>query len=80
MISHIDRGKCIGCGRCADRCPLDTIRMDGEGRAFIAYPEDCMTCYICERLCPVGAVTVDPARGEFPPVFPDWEAAKGGVQ
>lgn len=73
MIQSIDRDACVGCGRCVERCPLDTLRLDADGKAYIAYPEDCMTCYLCERVCPAGAVDVDPDRGWFPPVFPQME-------
>ena len=37
-----------------------------------------MTCYICERLCPSGAIFVHPFREELPPVFPDIPKALGG--
>lgn len=71
MIRCIHKDLCIGCGQCAELCPLDTLRMTSSGKAYIAYPEDCMTCYLCERICPAGAVDVDPDRGSFPPVFPE---------
>lgn len=71
MIEYINSEKCIGCGICIDKCPLDTIRLNDEGKAFIAYPDDCMTCYICERLCAQGAINVHPFRETLPPVFPE---------
>ena len=49
-----------------------------NGKAFIAYADDCMTCYICVRLCPSGAIFVHPFREELPPVFPDIPKALGG--
>ena len=78
MIQSIDAEKCIGCGTCAARCPLDAIRMDG-GKAVIAYPDDYMTCYICERACPSGAVFVHPFKEKLPPTFPgpQYEAVEG---
>lgn len=71
MIESIDAEKCAGCGLCVDKCPLDTLRMNAEGKAYIAYSEDCMTCYICERFCTAQAITVHPFREMLPPVFPD---------
>ena len=70
MIANIDREKCVGCGTCVERCPLDTLRLDGAGKAYIAYPDDCMTCYVCERLCPVGAIFVHPFKEILPSVYP----------
>ena len=35
-------------------------------RAYIAYPDDCMTCFACETHCPAGAIDVDPFK-EFHP-------------
>ena len=70
MIQRIDTDLCIGCGSCVEHCPLDTLRMNPEGKAYIAYPEDCHTCYLCEQSCPAGAVTVHPFKKPFPSAFP----------
>ncbi len=79
MIQHIDDAKCVGCGVCVQKCPLDTIRLNEQGKAFIAYPDDCMTCFVCERLCPAGAIFVHPFKEKLPPVFPGprYEAVEG---
>lgn len=69
MITHIDKSKCIGCRKCADICPVDSIRMV-EGKANISYGEDCMTCYICELGCPTGAIFVHPFKASPPEVLP----------
>lgn len=61
MIENLDPGLCTGCGTCVDACPMDVIRMEEDsGTARVVYPEDCMTCYNCERLCPATAVRVSP--------------------
>ncbi len=52
MIEKIDADICIGCGQCVKLCPLDTLRMNDNDKAWIAYPDDCMTCFICEIGCP----------------------------
>ena len=43
MIQHIDDAKCVGCGVCVQKCPLDTIRLNEQGKAYIAYPDDTLT-------------------------------------
>lgn len=66
MIAKIDPQKCIGCGKCAAVCPLDTIRMGQDGKAYIAYPDDCMTCFVCEMNCPKQAIYVHPFKEIMP--------------
>lgn len=78
MIQTIDQEICIGCGQCIAICPLDTIRMNDDEKAFIAYPDDCMTCFLCERTCPSGAIDVSPLRETLPPTFPDIPLSLGG--
>jgi len=58
-IEHIDPALCIGCGACAESCIMDVIRINEEnGKATIAYGNDCMSCLCCEQDCPTGAITV----------------------
>ncbi|MBI2955555.1 MAG: [Fe-S]-binding protein [Chloroflexi bacterium] len=42
----------------AESCSVDVIRLDAEGKPYIAYPEDCHICFLCSRDCPMGAVEV----------------------
>ncbi len=67
-VEKIDRSKCTSCGRCYDVCPMDVFQ-EIERRPFIAYPEDCMSCYLCEIECPRGALHVTGARAREIP-FP----------
>ena len=45
---------CVGCGRCAEHCPPQAIRIVG-GRAVID-EKKCIRCYCCQELCPADAV------------------------
>jgi len=68
MIESIDEARCTGCGLCAEVCPLDTLRLNREsGKAYIAYGDDCMTCYACEMACPTNAISVHPFKEPLPP-------------
>jgi NAD-dependent dihydropyrimidine dehydrogenase PreA subunit len=70
MIERIEETKCTGCGLCVAACPLDTLRMSRQnGKAYIAYGDDCMTCYVCEMTCPAGAVSVHPFKEPLPPTI-----------
>jgi uncharacterized protein (DUF362 family)/NAD-dependent dihydropyrimidine dehydrogenase PreA subunit len=54
------KGKCIGCGRCAEVCPEKpaVIKMIPNGN--ISNPSwnmnQCIRCFCCQELCPVGAI------------------------
>ncbi|HLE02542.1 MAG TPA: 4Fe-4S binding protein [Dehalococcoidia bacterium] len=59
---RIERAACNGCGICVESCPTDVIRMDGEGRAYAAYPEDCQACYLCVFDCALEAISISLAK------------------
>jgi NAD-dependent dihydropyrimidine dehydrogenase PreA subunit len=48
---------CTGCGICVESCPLDVLRM-ADGKAVVAYPDDCQACWLCAIDCPRRAVEV----------------------
>jgi len=45
---------CVGCGLCAENCPVQTINMV-QGRARIDLG-DCIRCYCCHEVCPEQAI------------------------
>jgi uncharacterized protein (DUF362 family)/Pyruvate/2-oxoacid:ferredoxin oxidoreductase delta subunit len=47
---------CVGCGICAQNCPMQTIRM--EGRRAVINLSNCIRCYCCHELCPEKAITL----------------------
>ncbi len=53
MAHIIDAEKCIGCGACAEECPVNCIvEKDGE---FAINADECIDCGACEGACPVEA-------------------------
>ncbi len=54
---EIDRDKCDGCGVCVEICPMDVLRLDEDGKAYVKY-EECWYCGSCMLECPKKAVTL----------------------
>lgn len=53
---EINPGWCKGCGICIEFCPKDVIDWDEDGRAYPFRPDRCISCELCERMCPDLAV------------------------
>lgn len=56
MSIRIDQTKCVGCGRCAEACPGNLLRINTRRKAEIRIPEDCWGCTSCMKECPAGAI------------------------
>ncbi|MBW2733365.1 MAG: ATP-binding protein [Deltaproteobacteria bacterium] len=54
-LAVIDQGQCSGCGRCAEVCRFDAIRVD-EG-IYTVDDLGCEGCGYCARVCPDAAIT-----------------------
>lgn len=60
MQIQVDPERCNGCGICADICPCDVFRLNGEtGLAEGQYEVDCWYCGACEQDCPTNAISVN---------------------
>ena len=58
LITYTIGTDCIGCTRCAQRCPADAI----AGTAFQRHeidPDACVRCDTCRQVCPAAAVKVE---------------------
>lgn len=51
---------CKGCGICVSFCPKDVLALSHHGKAYVAHPQRCIQCRLCEQLCPDFAVSVKP--------------------
>jgi NADH:ubiquinone oxidoreductase subunit F (NADH-binding) len=57
IITYSITDNCIGCTKCAQRCPVDAI----ENRPYEIHSIDtdkCVKCDICRQVCPVDAVVI----------------------
>jgi len=61
----VDWETCIGCGLCAETCPIEAISMTSEKKASIS--DICVDCKACTKVCPKDAIC------------PDHEPKEGGV-
>ncbi len=57
LIRYGISDRCIGCTRCAQRCPADAISARPHQRHEID-ERACTRCDLCRQTCPVGAVEV----------------------
>ena len=58
MIELILSDRCSGCGDCIAACPSNVFEADASGKAAIARPQDCQTCFLCELHCRADAIFV----------------------
>jgi NAD-dependent dihydropyrimidine dehydrogenase PreA subunit len=70
VITNIDAGKCIGCKTCVEVCMKDVLRWSEDNKKpFVAYSDDCQTCFNCEINCPGAAIYVHSRHKER---IPPW--------
>ena len=76
--ASIDPALCNGCGRCAERCQVGAIAVDGAVHSVLR--EACIGCGLCVTGCPTQAATLSrrpDAQEVLPPSdFAAWEKAR----
>jgi NAD-dependent dihydropyrimidine dehydrogenase PreA subunit len=54
----VNEAACTGCGACVELCPPDVLRLSAAAVAYVAYPNDCEACYLCQLGCGFRAIEV----------------------
>lgn len=68
-LMDYDKEKCIGCGACAQRCPMEAISFDDDG--FCIHSQPCVRCGQCVSVCPADARILR-AREDYPTLPKDY--------
>lgn len=63
-VASIDEDKCTNCGICESYCRFVAIHYKDGGGLYIN-PFQCEGCRLCERVCPVGAITSQRSENNF---------------
>ena len=54
---EVDEEKCVGCGECAEMCPVDVYEIQNE-KSVVVNGEECLGCESCIEVCEHEAITV----------------------
>jgi Na+-translocating ferredoxin:NAD+ oxidoreductase RNF subunit RnfB len=72
----IDPDECIACGACIERCPVDAIAEDENGKAKMERAK-CIGCGVCVIGCPTEAIVMESVSEEewfhVPSSMAEWE-------
>ena len=55
-LPKVDRSRCVGCGKCAESCPPQIIRIKDRKALFTS--KGCISCFCCQEMCPVHAISI----------------------
>jgi uncharacterized protein (DUF362 family)/Pyruvate/2-oxoacid:ferredoxin oxidoreductase delta subunit len=55
-VPDIDKLKCVGCGKCAESCPMKIIKVENKKAGMST--RHCISCFCCQEMCPLDAVKI----------------------
>lgn len=56
---QLNRELCVGCGKCAESCPAQIIKIRDRKAHF--QKKGCISCFCCQEMCPMKAISVKKA-------------------
>ena len=56
MPAKVNAEECTACGKCADVCPVDAIKVEDKA---VVDADTCTDCGACADECPVDAISLD---------------------
>jgi NAD-dependent dihydropyrimidine dehydrogenase PreA subunit len=68
VIELIVEDRCTSCNACVAACPTHVFDPRPGGAPFVARPDQCQTCFMCELYCEADAIYVGPDRRIGEPV------------
>lgn len=74
-VALIEEGRCIGCTRCIDACPVDAI-VGAQSLMHTVVESWCIGCGLCPPACPVDCIGMRPARGPWTKALEKAAAAR----
>lgn len=65
LIPLVDTNTCSACSMCCEICRFDALQIsypkfrgDTNLHAYLDKPDKCVGCSLCEKECPLGAITM----------------------
>ena len=55
---------CKRCGNCVAFCPSGALEKDEWSYPYLAHADKCISCHMCEKLCPDFAIAVSEEKTE----------------